>query len=321
MRTRRLSPFAVVKNKNLSKDDIHVKIHDHMKNLIDGHSNCINVNNKRPTSCTCITMFRDNNCFDQLLEKLEKYESKDTEGRKLFLHGVLTHGNLKKEELKRGAKRSSIYALTGVETIDGETVFVCSNTLKNLFCIGNKQWKILQTDAMLPDPKSTERYENNMNKASKCTQNVIDFLYNMGKDEGEMHATRFVRVETTIGIRDQDFTLINLPSYYTKRQLYETFCFQNGYKVKAFSDGSYVPVSEYKLRNHDDGEMALWPVGSEPQLVCSWPSFLRIWKAYLPNLKIKPPSLDTCNLCNEYAKYMIAKKKSSNYKSPCIIEQ
>ena len=40
---------------------------------------------------------------------------------------------------------------------------------------------------MLPDPKSTETYENNMNKASKCTQNVIDFLYNMGKDEGEMH--------------------------------------------------------------------------------------------------------------------------------------
>ena len=86
---------------------------------------------------------------------------------------------------------------------------------------------MLQTDAMLPDPKSTERYENNMNKASKCTQNVIDFLYNMGKDKGEMHATRFVRLKPTIGIRDQDFTLINLPSYYTKRQLYETFCFQN----------------------------------------------------------------------------------------------
>ena len=101
----------------------------------------------RGQSCTCITMFRDKNCFDQLLEKLEKYESKDTEGRKLFLHGVLTHGNLKKEDLKRGAKRSSIYALTGVKTIEGETVFVCSTTLKNLFCIGNKQWKILQTDA------------------------------------------------------------------------------------------------------------------------------------------------------------------------------
>ena len=116
MRMCRLSPFTVVKNKKLSKDDIHMKIHDHMKNLIDGHSNCMNVNNKRPTSCSSITKFRDDNCFDQLLEKLEKYESKDTEERKLFLHGVLTHGNLKKEELKRGAKRSSIYALTGVKT-------------------------------------------------------------------------------------------------------------------------------------------------------------------------------------------------------------
>ena len=56
----------------------------------------------------------------------------------MFLYGVLTQGNLKKEELQRGAKRSAIYALTGVETDDAETIFVCSNTLKNLFCIGNK---------------------------------------------------------------------------------------------------------------------------------------------------------------------------------------
>ncbi len=133
-----------------------------------------------------------------------------------------------------------------------------------------------------------------------------------------MHATRFKQLKTTIGIRDLDLTLIHLPSYFTKRQLNETFCFQNGYKVKAFSDGSYMPVNEYKLRDHDDGEIALWPVGLEPQLIYSWLLFLHIWKAYLPNLKIKPSSLDTCNMCHEYAKYMTAKK--SNYESPCIVE-
>ena len=51
-------------------------------------------------------IFRDNNSL-QLLENVDKYESKDTESRKLFFHSVLTHDNLKKGELQRGAKRSS----------------------------------------------------------------------------------------------------------------------------------------------------------------------------------------------------------------------
>ena len=71
-------------------------------------------------------------------------------------------------------------------------------------------------------------------------------------------------------------------------------------------------MSEYKLRENDhgvDGNLALWPIGSLTNEVCSWATFLQIWKSYLPNLKIKPPSLDTCHLCDEYAKYMIVKKE------------
>ena len=87
-------------------------------------SSCINLNKKGPKSNTWVTTFIYNNCFDQLLEKLEIYEWKDTKGRILFLHGVLIHRNLKKEELQRGAKRSVIYALTRIEINNGETVFV-----------------------------------------------------------------------------------------------------------------------------------------------------------------------------------------------------
>ena len=106
--------------------------------------------------------------------------------------------------------------------------------------------------------------------------------------------------------------LIYLPTYYSKRQLYEIFCYQSGYKIQSLNDGSYIPVSEYQLRENDDdvdGNLALWPVGLRTKEVCSWATFLRIWKSYLPNLKTKPPSLDTCNMCDEYAKYMIVKKE------------
>ena len=64
---------------------------------------------------------------------------------------------------------------------------------------------------MLPDPKCTERYEHNLIRASKCTQKIIDFLYNLAKDEGEMHATRFVHMETAVGIRDADISLLHIP--------------------------------------------------------------------------------------------------------------
>ena len=169
---KRQSPYASSINENLPRDEIRNKIHDYVKGLIDNNSNCLNWNNGRPTSCSCIKKFREDDCFDQLLEKLDKFERKDSEGRKLFLHGVLTHGNLKKGELRRGEKRSCLYALTAVECNNQDTIFVCNNTLRNFFFIGIKQWRCLQKDAMLPDPKSTERYERNINRATKCTQRL-----------------------------------------------------------------------------------------------------------------------------------------------------
>ena len=42
---------------------------------------------------------------------------------------------------------------------------------------------------MLPELKDTEKYNNNINKVAACTQHMIDYLFNKGKNEGEMHAT------------------------------------------------------------------------------------------------------------------------------------
>ena len=91
---------------------------------------------------------------------------------------------------------------------------------------------------------------------------------------------------------------MHLPSYYSKRKLYERFCYVSGWEVKAASDGSYPPISQFQSRTNDDENlnddensndeqnMSLWSDGSESLPVCSWHSFLQIWKSYLPNLKI-----------------------------------
>ena len=116
-------------------------------------------------------------------------------------------------------------------------------------------------------------------------------------------------METSIGVRDNYWTIMYLPSYYTKRKIYERFCFINGLKIKSASDGSYPPVTKFKERKNDnesngDERLSLCPDGSKTKPVCSWHTFLRCWKYYLPNLKIHPSSLDTCDLWNEYAKYI-----------------
>ena len=124
-----------------------------------------------------------------------------------------------------------------------------------------------------------------------CKYTKLRAIDSISLNIGETHATRFVCLETTVGIRDLDLSLIHLPTYYSKRQLYEIFCFQSRYKIQCLSDSSYIPVSEYTLRENDDGvdgHLALWPVGSRTKEVCSWARFLQIWKSYLPSLKIKP---------------------------------
>ena len=99
--------------------------------------------------------------------------------------------------------------------------------MQNLFCIGTKQWKRLCSEAMLPDGKNVSNYENNKNaKSTAVSQSVIDFINDIAEQEGESHATRFVRTEVQLFLCGEDIQLIQLPPYYTKRQLYEHYCYE-----------------------------------------------------------------------------------------------
>lgn len=307
---QRASPYATVRNKGLGKEQIRSNIREFVINFLDKNNKCINPRNRRPTSCNCLDVFRTNEvCLDAFIDKLVKYEGKKSDEKKLFLHGVLTHAHLRQKDLRRGKRKTAVNALTGVLDSDGETVHICYNSLQSLLCIGPQTWKKIKHDAMLPERTSTENFEDNVNRNTSCTQRAIDFLYEIFKDEGETHATRIMRFETRVGLRDNDYKLMHLPSYYSKRKLYERFCFTLGWEVKSASDGSYPPISDFKKRRPDrtsirNETFSTWPEGTESIPVCSWHTFLRIWKTYLPNLKIRPPSLDTCDLCNEYAKYI-----------------
>ena len=93
---------------------------------------------------------------------------------------------------------------------------------------------------------------------------VLEYLSEVAHSSGESQATRFVRELTGIGVRDEERNGVTLPAFYSKRKMYEEFCFINGWKVKSDNRGVYPRLKDYPEQPFDDenGDMALWPTGS-----------------------------------------------------------
>ena len=104
--------------------------------------------------------------------------------------------------------------------------------------------------------------------------------------------------------------MFELPPSYTKRKLYERYCFQKGHKIKADADGSYPKVEQYPPRT--DFDDVLWPVGSVPQPVCSWSTFRSIWKEEFKSLRIRKASEDICGQCVLYQNRWRHQSKKKN---------
>jgi hypothetical protein len=104
---------------------------------------------------------------------------------------------------------------------------VCEQAFKNIYSIFQRRWKCLKKAALESDPGPIQH--GNVNKrnrhkgsfAATTKDDVIDFLVDLGKKEGESYATRFIRERTSILIRKDEEDLMELPSSYSKRKIYE----------------------------------------------------------------------------------------------------
>ncbi len=50
---------------------------------------------------------------------------------------------------------------------------------------------------------------------------VVGYLQQLGEEHGKSYATRFIRERTSIGLRGEEVDAVDLPSHFTKRQLYK----------------------------------------------------------------------------------------------------
>lgn len=185
---------------------------------------------------------------------------------------------------------------------DNPDIPVCVNGFRNVYGLFRTSWMYLKKHSLGLEFNAGPITHGNHGLRSRYLSSrilasepfVIEFLNEVVSAAGEPYATRFIREVTGHTLRDAEEGSILLPSNFTKRSLYISWCFSMGYKIKATAKGSFGPVSEYSLREFDP---ELWPEGSVAQDVCSWRGFCFHWKTHFPLLKIRNPCEDTCGAC------------------------
>jgi hypothetical protein len=83
---------------------------------------------------------------------------------------------------------------------------VCINAFLNIYVIFMHSWKRLTKAAVLTKPGPIDhgnRNHQNRNEGSytaTAEEDVVDFLRQLGADQGESYATRFIHERTSLGI-------------------------------------------------------------------------------------------------------------------------
>ena len=124
-----------------------------------------------------------------------------------------------------------------------------------------------------------------------------DFFHNLRENYSEAHATKVVRTTTGIALRNDD-EIVELPSCFSKRQLYCKFLYECGWVVKPKGNGSFGPIKEYDLQKDGDD----W-VGTDENRIapCSFSTFCIFWHKNFPKLQIRLPAYDTCATCFKFS--------------------
>ena len=100
------------------------------------------------------------------------------------------------------------------------------------------------------------------------------------QDFAEPIATRFIREKTgELDTRDEDDDVLQLAPSFSKRGLYQRFCYERGWKIETTAKGN-----PKKKKRTDEG----WAAGEEPLDICSWTAFRCFWQKNYPKLRVVP---------------------------------
>jgi hypothetical protein len=114
--------------------------------------------------------------------------------------------------------------------LGGETerdACICIHAFRNLLSVGRRAWSRLMKSAISTAPGPIKhgnvglknRYLGSV--LYETENDVVAFITRIGEEHGESYATRYVRERTSIGLRNDEEEVIDLPSSFSKRKLYE----------------------------------------------------------------------------------------------------
>jgi hypothetical protein len=203
-----------------------------------------------------------------------------------------------KELINSRKRRSGGYNMwIGSVKNEGFPFMVCRPSFLNLLNLGDERLKGILVTRYDPGPDmhNSERHtiKNGWMKYA-IRDGAVDYLREQGQLYGECYATHTVRVLINYELRDEEKGTIDLPSHYTQRNMYEQYCYENGWLTRSDNKGRYPPLAEYKKRKVDD---LLWEANVETTEIVAWWTFRKIWKEHWPTIRIQKPCNETCGEC------------------------
>ena len=164
--------------------------------------------------------------------------------------------------------------------------FVCVNALLQFYHIPYNKFKTYE-EAIASGRNTAPAHllagrKSNKAMKEKIVEKLHDFFHHLEKNKTEPHATKVVRTTTGIALRNED-DIVELPSCFSKRQLYCQFLYGCGWVIKPKGNRSFGPIKEYELRKDSDD----W-VGSDENVIapCSFEMFCCFWEKNYPKLQI-----------------------------------
>jgi len=175
---------------------------------------------------------------------------------------------------------------TAAGTVDAETLAmlqnhqVCKSSLMTVTCTGRRFWETCENALERGHSPKHGLAGKDSNRAKEFVSLVApdlrEFFEDM-EDLAEPRATRLVREQTSIGIREEETGRVYLAPSFTKRNLYARFCNERGWTVKS-DHKSNLTIVERTDTDWTDGE---------PKKCCSWVTFRRFWRKEFPDLYVR----------------------------------
>ena len=256
------------------------------------------------SSCQCVRK------IDPMAAKLQMCQFASAKANRVSLMKALIRDAKNRKEMATKLNHSSRQAADVHITMpyrlpvgnNQDEVSLCKWTFMHIAGYGHKEFATLEKQANANEMgEKASKYKGNTNKSKNSGrilgfEHLCSFLDQVGEEHGEEYATRFVRNLTEVGMRKDEEGLIELPSWFTKRQLYSQWVYTCGYDLSSATMGlkwSYPKQKDWPLRSD-------WPTGSPRLPVMSWTSFLQVWSIYYPHMRIRRPCEDVCGECNVY---------------------